>query len=68
MQPMYDDLVNSDFISNTLVDGVEKVFGEFRSEGSEVGVHVKNARPLAAESLNHIEVAHLERTAFDECG
>jgi hypothetical protein len=57
---MYDDLVDSDFISDALVDGVEQVFCEFRSEGSEVGVHVKNARPLSAESLEYIEVAHLD--------
>lgn len=57
---MYDDLVDSYLIGNTLVDGVEQIFGEFRSEGSEVGVHVKDARPLSAESLEYIEVAHLE--------
>ena len=57
---MYDDLVDSDLIGNTLVDGVEQIFGEFRSEGSEEGVHVKKARPLSTESLEYIEVAHLE--------
>ncbi len=57
---MYDDLVDSDLIGNTLVDGVEQIFGEFRSEGSEVGVHVNNAWPFAAESLEYIEVAHLD--------